>query len=64
MPQIIIQGKGNPRTGFLEMPDFYTVTIEKSNQDMPTEIEIFTVLKMAYDMMTPPKKQRKTKAKA
>jgi hypothetical protein len=56
MPKVIIQGKGNPRSGFLEMPDSYTVTIEKSNKDMPTEVEIFTVLKIAIDMMTPNKK--------
>jgi hypothetical protein len=63
MPKVIIQGKGNPQSGLLEMPDSYTVTIEKSNKDMPTEVEIFTVLKIAIDMMTPPKKTRKTKIK-
>jgi hypothetical protein len=63
MPKVIIQGKGNPRHGFLEMPDSYTVTIEKSNKDMPTEVEIFTVLKIAIDMVSPPKKERKKKIK-
>lgn len=64
MPKVIIQGKGNPRSGLLEMPDSYTVTIEKSNKDMPTEVEIFTVLKIAIDMMTPTKKTRKISPKA
>jgi hypothetical protein len=64
MPKVIIQGKGNPLSGLLEMPDSYTVTIEKSNKDMPTEVEIFTVLKIAIDMMTPTKKTRKISPKA